>query len=69
MYESCYFWIDISLPEDEQYMGVLCTECFDKYKQGWFWDGSKGYGPFDYICDKCNKIIHKGSENVGQTSN
>ena len=59
--ENCYFWIDSTLPEEKQCIETICLDCFEKYQQGWFWNGSeKGYGPFDYICDKCSKIIHKG---------
>jgi len=66
MEEDCYFWIDQSLPEDEQFMNVLCVECHNgKYPQlGWFWEGStKGYGPYDFTCGVCGKLVHAAPNN------
>jgi hypothetical protein len=62
MQEDCYFWIDSSIPEEEQTINVLCIECHDTKhpKLGWFWEGStKGYGPYNFVCDFCQKIIHE----------
>ena len=72
MAEDCYFWIDQSVPEDKQKMNVLCVKCHDeKYPQlGWFWGGSKkGYGPFDFICEICGKVIHAAPSNVKESIN
>lgn len=58
--EDCYFYIDQNIPEDERPISVLCKQCYEKNKVGWFWEGSKiGYGPYDINCSKCNKQIYK----------
>jgi hypothetical protein len=66
MDKDCYFWIDNTLPEDERMLNILCKECHKQHYAedfGWFWEGSvKGYGPFDYKCGKCEKIIHAASK-------
>lgn len=62
---DCYFFIDISVPEKERAVSVLCTSCHDKYMSdtGWFYQGSvNGYGPFTYKCKMCNTIICDNSE-------
>lgn len=65
LFEDCYLWIDENIPEDEQTMNVLCTKCHEKEPElGWFWEGSKhGYGPFEFICNKCGHIVHPGPRN------
>lgn len=58
---DCYFWIDNKIAENEQIMNMMCLDCHqDKHPElGWYWEGSKkGYGPFEYKCDICGKIIH-----------
>lgn len=63
--ENCYFWIDNSIPEDERVFNIYCEGCRNKNpdKNCWFWEGSiKGYGPYDYVCDECGKVIHKPGE-------
>lgn len=64
MEEDCYFWIDQSVPEEEQTMNVLCVDCHQNSPEvGWLWEGSKkGYGPYDFICDNCKKVIHEGPD-------
>lgn len=58
--EDCYFWINTAVPADERTMAVMCVECHEKNPVGWFWQGSKrGYGPFEYICELCGKLIYK----------
>lgn len=61
-YPDCFFFIDTSIPEDEQHMSVLCVECHDAYYPkdfGWFYRGSiEGYGPFEYRCERCQKAIY-----------
>jgi hypothetical protein len=64
MSENCYFWLDLEVPEAVRTMSIFCIQCHDeKYRNvGWLWEGSKkGYGPFDYKCTICGKMIHKGS--------
>lgn len=58
--DDCYFWINELIPEDVRVMNVMCVPCHEKSsKQGWFWQGSvKGYGPYEYKCDVCGKVIH-----------
>jgi len=59
---NCYFFVDHSLPEEEQAISVMCLKCHDeKYpKLGWFWNAKeKGYGPFKYVCKKCNQLIYQ----------
>ncbi len=60
MGEDCYLWIDESKPEDERTMSALCEKChLANPSLGWFWEGSRlGYGPFEYVCNKCGHIIH-----------
>jgi hypothetical protein len=61
MNNDCYFWIDNQVPEEERIMNVMCVDCHvdSQHDSGWFWEGSKkGYGPYEYKCDKCGKIIH-----------
>ena len=60
---DCYFFVDQSVPEEEQTMSVLCIECHDEKSPtiGWFYKGStEGYGPFEYKCELCDKVIYKG---------
>ena len=61
---DCYFMIDSNpdIPEELRTMMVLCIECRELHEpeSGWFYRGSEeGYGPFDYVCDKCGKMLHK----------
>ncbi len=64
MPESCYFYIDTDLPTNEQTINTICVECHKTWKFGSYWDGDLGYGPFDFICSKCGKVIYKGSEDI-----
>jgi hypothetical protein len=63
--EDCYFFIDEKVPLQERTMSVLCTECHDtKMPVGMFYRGSQdGYGPFEFKCCVCQKIIHTVEEN------
>ena len=58
--EDCYFWIDNSIPEENRTMNIMCVFCQKEKKiDAWFWQGStKGYGPFEYTCCFCGKVIH-----------
>ena len=69
--EDCYFFIecDPGIPEEERRVRVLCMDCHEKYKGGWFYPGSKeGYGPYNYQCHMCKKIIYKGEHDETETS-
>ena len=64
MNEDCYFaqdW-DENIPDEQRTMKVFCVEHAHHAPEGaWFWEGStEGYGPFDYICCVCGKVIHEG---------
>ena len=55
--------MDESVPIEHRGMSVICVTCQNTHKvaAAWFWNGlSQGYGPFNYICCKCGKIIHEG---------
>ena len=68
--EDCYIWMDETIPEDQRTMNILCEQCHVKYPGlGWFWEGSRlGYGPFDFICNKCGHVVHAAVKNgVGNT--
>jgi len=69
MSEDCYFFVDPdpNIKEKDRTMKLLCLECHDKDMPdtGWFYQGSKeGYGPYEYICCKCNKQVN--DEEVGE---
>ena len=71
MSESCYFFVDQETPPEEQTMLVHCVKCHDERfpDQGTFWDEADGYGPFDFICDYCGEVIHKGLNEKDKNSN
>ena len=60
MVESCYFFIDQETPIEEQRILIHCIKCHDEHfpDQGMFWDN--GYGPYEFKCNYCGKIIHQG---------
>lgn len=64
--EDCFFFIDYEVPEEERKMSVCCLECkIEHYPDTdmYFHLGSKeGYGPFDYKCCKCGKLVHSIEE-------
>lgn len=65
MPEDCYFYIDYTVPIQERSMSVICVQCHDEHMPdtGMFWAGSnEGYGPYDYRCNKCEKLIHEHKE-------
>ena len=57
--EDCYFYIDGSVPEEEQVISCRCVECEKKNQSsGWFWQGSKtGYGKNNVTCKMCGHQI------------
>lgn len=70
MSNDCYFFVDSTVPEEQQKISVLCVECHNTKmpKTGMFYQGSKdGYGPFNYKCCVCSKLVHKANED--ETSN
>lgn len=70
--ENCYFWTDSTVPEDKRTMSVMCVGCREKNPQikCWLWEGSKnGYGPFDYVCEKCGRVIYSPSVKVKNEEN
>ena len=62
--ENCYIYSDNEIPEDQRTISILCENCHLKFPNlGWFWKGSKlGYGPYDFICSKCEHVIHSPNE-------
>jgi hypothetical protein len=62
--EDCFFWLDMRIPEDVRHMSVMCLSCHEEHPElGWFWEGSiKGYGPYEYRCDTCGKVLHAGGK-------
>jgi hypothetical protein len=66
MEENCWFYMDETVPEEEQTINVLCCDCHEKFPTlGWFWEGSKrGYGPFDFICEKCGHKVHEKPKEI-----
>ena len=57
--EDCFFYIKGS--GEDAFIECLCVDCREsKFSElGWFWEGTqKGYGPFEFICENCNKVIH-----------
>lgn len=63
--QDCYFFVDLSIPEEERTISVMCVKCHDEEmpETGWFYRGSaEGYGPFDYQCELCGQFVHKVSD-------
>ncbi len=62
MLENCYFYT--TKKDNDTYVVALCMECRKNNKElGWFWEGSvKGYGPFVFKCEKCEKLIYEPEE-------
>lgn len=62
--EDCFFFIDYSVPEEDRTMSIVCIECHEKYMPdvGMYWNANDGYGPFDYKCCKCGKLVHGKDE-------
>jgi hypothetical protein len=62
---DCYFFVDLSVPENDRTMSVLCTDCHDNKMPdvGWFYKGSKeGYGPYEFKCCICGRIVHEAEK-------
>ena len=63
--DDCYFFVDHTVPLEQRKISVLCVECHDTKMPdtGMFYNGSKeGYGPFEYKCCLCGKIVNKDDE-------
>lgn len=62
--EDCFFFIDYEVPEEERTMSVVCVACHEQQMPdiGMFWSAKNGYGPFDYKCCKCGKLVHSKNE-------
>jgi hypothetical protein len=60
--ESCYFFIE-GEKEEDKIIRCMCVTCHDTNfpKLGWFYNAKQGYGPFEYICAKCKKVIYSES--------
>jgi hypothetical protein len=61
--EDCFFYIKGEDPD--AIIECLCVDCRESKfsKLGWFWEGSqKGYGPFKFACESCNKVIYNPPE-------
>jgi hypothetical protein len=56
--KPCYFWIDNSVPFEEQVVVAICESCQNskQLKNAWFWQDK--YGNFDINCHICNCAIH-----------
>jgi hypothetical protein len=65
--EDCYFYT--KQIDSKTFVVPMCLECGDKYPNlGWFWEGSqRGYGPFLFKCEKCDKIIYEHKEDLDET--
>ena len=50
----------------DKHGNILCEKCHLEFPNlGWFWEGSKlGYGPYDFVCSKCEHVIHSPNENL-----
>lgn len=63
--EDCYFIVDMEDTEENQKIQIFCVDCYQKSnnKNGWYWDGSvRGYGPYLFKCQLCEKILYKPEE-------
>ena len=62
MSENCYFFVEV----DTEIVRCVCIKCHDdkmSLDDGWFYEGSEiGYGPFDYKCHFCEKMISRKEE-------
>lgn len=61
--EDCFFYIEGDCEETKR-MRVMCVGCSSANPGlGWFYNASKdGYGPFKYVCSKCDKVIYEHPE-------
>jgi len=57
--ENCYWYIDESVPENEQKISAMCEQCHKTKQAGWFWKGKEqGYGDYDVSCSLCKTPIY-----------
>lgn len=63
---NCYMQPDPNpvVKEEERTMVFYCEECRNaKHPGAWFYEGSRyGYGPFDFMCEECGKVLHQHVE-------
>ena len=62
---DCFIFINMSVPEEERTMSVICVQCHDEKMPdtGSFYNGSvEGYSNYDWTCCLCGKIIHKAND-------
>jgi len=60
--ENCYFFIAEDVPENERVVRSRCVSCYRTTPEGYFWEGSRlGYGPFEFKCHDCGRIIFEPS--------
>ena len=53
--EGCWFH---SVPNEDSVI-VLCAQCHESWFVGSYWDFNNGCGPWDIVCSKCAKLLHK----------
>lgn len=74
MSEDCYIFVDPdpNVREEDRTMKFICVECRDEHMPdtGSYYPGSReGYGPFNFICCKCGKFIHRADEDDDEDTN
>ena len=58
--EDCFFLLEGEEDISTKKIKTCCVKCMqeNKIEKAWFWEGSKrGYGPFLFKCDFCEKTI------------
>lgn len=73
MKESCFWWIDPTVDEINQYVVGVCLKCkkdsdllvlHPSLDGAWYWDGKeRGYGDYDLNCHFCHKTIYQRENN------
>ena len=69
--QNSYWMLDGDEDDEDAKMVALCSECAQKERKGWFWDGKRlGYGDYDLFCKNCGSTINLRKNNVeNQTDN
>lgn len=65
--KDCYFYT--TRRGGESFVAPLCLGCHGRSPGlGWFWPGSsRGYGPFEFRCEKCGTLIYEPSNAEDET--